>query len=151
MFWTITGWVLASGFALILIGWWCGELARDSHASAAAGFMGEARARGLSYGEAMQEWRLRAALVRLRREISDAALRKPEDWSTILVERTKAIAATLDSKAEGRTFIGIVSGLPLRDLFYEDAMELIHALPETDRRGYAPDPDLWDALRVTKQ
>lgn len=112
-------------------------------------FMKDARQRGLSYRETMDEWELRAAFAKLRRVSSDRVAADVENWLTILDDTAKEIAGEL-----GRTradlvkpFYDMVGGVTYLDILYPPEAAMVDGLYRNVQRVDF-DFDREAALRV---
>lgn len=95
-----------------------------------ARFMADATARGLTYTDAVDEWKLRTELVRLRRVASDAVAGNYADWFAVL-ERTKKEAieriVAIDPKLAD-AFAVTVYALTFEDILHPDEAQIVRRM-----------------------
>ncbi|MBX3571070.1 MAG: hypothetical protein KF694_01835 [Mesorhizobium sp.] len=113
------------------------------------GFMANARDRGLSYRETMDEWELRTAFAKLRRIASDRVAADLENWLDILEDAVKEIAGEI-----GRTrpelvkpFYDMVAAVTYIDILYPPEAAMVGGLYR-DIKWVDFDIDREAALRI---
>lgn len=112
-------------------------------------FMDSAAARGLTYYEAMGEWDVREAFVRLRRRASDAVRQDPANWQAILDRCRREEIERLSVEAPDLlpAFGSLVKGLSYGDILYPDEARLVDNMPLPI--GSVPSIDRRAALRIS--
>lgn len=112
-------------------------------------FMADARRRGLSYRQTMDEWELRTAFAKLRRISSDRVAADLENWLTMLEDTAKEIAEDL-----GRTrpelvkpFYDMVGSVTYGHILYPIEAAMVDGLYR-DLKQVGFDIDREAALRI---
>jgi hypothetical protein len=93
-------------------------------------FMADARQRGLSYRETMDEWEIRTAFAKLRRVGSDRVAADVENWLTILEDTAKEIAGELGRFHPElvKPFYDVVAGVTYLDILYPVEARMVDGL-----------------------
>ena len=115
-------------------------------------FLDDARARGLGYHEAMDEWSVRTAFAEMRSDATKAVLADPENWKQAM---DAAVQRAFDRLADsGRRDLmphlgSMLKGTTFRDIVYPDAAREIEKVPVP----MGPPPTIYQhaALRIVKR
>lgn len=114
-------------------------------------FMQEAERRGLDYPSAIDEWKVRQAMVELRNDASDAVRSDPKNWKMILDrcvdDAFKRLAASDPDLLPA--FGQMIKGLSYGQILYPHEAKLVDADVAT-LMGGRPSVDQMAALRIVK-
>lgn len=146
--WIVIGIIATVGFAF----WWeyWPRSLRSQHQRGYQRWSDDAKARGLSAAQMMDDYQFRHAMVRLRRRASDAAIAWPGGYELRIAEIASEEATTLAAydKKVARKFLDVVNSSRLSDILYDDAMGAVLAAPSPI--AYQPTADDFATLATIR-
>ena len=118
------------------------------HARRLGAFYDERRAAGIGYAATGDEYYLRVAMAKLRRQASDAVRANPAKWGEILEEQRKAIGDEIARERPDliKSFAASVTGLSYGQILYPEEAAMVDR--QFGLASYRPSQDEVAALRI---
>ena len=116
-------------------------------------FMDDARRRGLSHLQTMEEWRVRTALAEFRDKASAAVRANPADWMGEIERETQAAIDRMKDQDPRLipALAGTITSLPYNHILYQAETSMVdQMMRQRDAWAEINDPYQVAALRIVR-